>query len=46
MFLGHYGVAFAAKRAVPRTSLGIWLFVPWSYLVDRHRVLRSAHEAS
>jgi uncharacterized membrane protein YhaH (DUF805 family) len=22
MFLGHYGVAFAAKRATPRTSLG------------------------
>jgi hypothetical protein len=22
MFLGHYGLAFAAKRAVPRTSLG------------------------
>lgn len=23
MFLGHYGVAFAAKRAAPRTSLGL-----------------------
>ena len=22
MFLGHYGVAFAARRAAPRTSLG------------------------
>jgi hypothetical protein len=26
MFLGHYGVAFAAKRAVPRTSLGALTF--------------------
>ncbi len=26
MFLGHYGVAFAAKRAAPRTSLGALVF--------------------
>ncbi len=26
MFLGHYGVAFAAKRAVPHTSLGALTF--------------------
>lgn len=26
MFLGHYGVAFAAKRATPRTSLGALTF--------------------
>ena len=26
MFLGHYGVAFAAKRAAPRTSLGWFVF--------------------
>jgi membrane-bound metal-dependent hydrolase YbcI (DUF457 family) len=26
MLLGHYGVAFAAKRAVPRTSLGMLNF--------------------
>jgi hypothetical protein len=26
MFLGHYGVAFAAKRAAPRTSLGLFTF--------------------
>jgi hypothetical protein len=26
MFLGHYGVAFAAKRAAPRTSLGTFAF--------------------
>jgi hypothetical protein len=26
MFLGHYGIAFAAKRAAPRTSLGALVF--------------------
>ncbi len=26
MFLGHYGVAFAAKRAAPRSSLGVLVF--------------------
>lgn len=26
MFIGHYGVAFAAKRAAPRTSLGVLAF--------------------
>lgn len=26
MFLGHYGLAFASKRATPRTSLGILTF--------------------
>src|SRR3954463_15948892 len=26
MFLGHYGLAFAAKRAAPRTSLGALSF--------------------
>lgn len=26
MFLGHYGVAFAAKRVAPRTSLGALSF--------------------
>ena len=26
MFLGHYGIAFAAKRAAPRASLGVLTF--------------------
>ena len=26
MFLGHYGIAFAAKRAAPRSSLGVLTF--------------------
>jgi len=35
MFIGHYGVAFAARRASPRTSLGVlvlaaqWLDLLW-----------------
>jgi hypothetical protein len=39
MFLGHYGVAFAAKRAAPRTSLGTfalaaqWLDELWPILL-------------
>ncbi|HLJ22953.1 MAG TPA: hypothetical protein VKT71_02520, partial [Candidatus Acidoferrales bacterium] len=26
MFLGHFGVAFAAKKAAPKTSLGFLVF--------------------
>jgi hypothetical protein len=26
MFLGHYGIAFAARRVAPRTSLGTTIF--------------------
>jgi hypothetical protein len=39
MFLGHYGLAFAAKRVVPRTSLGTltfaaqWLDELWPVLL-------------
>ena len=39
MFLGHYGLAFAAKRAAPRTSLGTltfaaqWLDEVWPVLL-------------
>src|SRR5215467_13558656 len=35
MFIGHYGVAFAARRAAPRTSLGVlvlaaqWVDLVW-----------------
>jgi len=31
MFIGHYAVAFAAKRAAPRTSLGT-LFLAAQFL--------------
>jgi hypothetical protein len=39
MFVGHYGVAFAAKRVAPRVPLWVyfvavqWLDVVWSLLV-------------
>ena len=34
MFLGHFGVALAAKKVAPRPG---WLFVAWAYWIDRHR---------
>jgi hypothetical protein len=47
MFIAHYAVALAAKKAAPRVSLGTqalavvalaaWLFVPWAYWINRHR---------
>ena len=36
MFIGHFAVALAAKRAAPEVSLGA-LFVAWGYWIDRHR---------
>ena len=42
---GVFGPPPPGERALAVTTLGIWLFVPWSYWVDRHRVLRSGREA-
>ena len=46
MFLGHYGLAFAAKRAVPRTSLGATFFAAgsliFSWLLLRGRIVPPA----
>ena len=30
-----------SERAVAVAALGLWLFVPWAYWVDRHRVVRA-----
>lgn len=38
MFLGHYGVAFAAKRIAPRTSLG-WLVFAGEFLDELWPIL-------
>jgi membrane-bound metal-dependent hydrolase YbcI (DUF457 family) len=38
MFLAHYGVAFAAKRAAPRTSLG-WLVFAGEFLDELWPIL-------
>jgi hypothetical protein len=38
MFLGHYGIAFAAKRAAPRTSLG-WLVFAGQFLDELWPIL-------
>ena len=43
---GLVGPPPPGERALAIATLGIWLFLPWSYWVDRHRVLRSAHEES
>lgn len=43
---GIFGPPPADARALAFATLGIWLFVPWSYWVDRHRALRSGLEAS
>jgi hypothetical protein len=39
---GVFGPPPADEHALAVTTLGIWLFVPWGYWVDRHRVPRSA----
>jgi hypothetical protein len=31
--------------AIARTTLGLWLFVPWAYWVDRHRRVRGLEAA-
>jgi membrane-bound metal-dependent hydrolase YbcI (DUF457 family) len=56
MFIGHYGIAFAAKRAAPRTSLGTLAFAAqfldelWPILllvgVERVRVVPGLMSAS
>jgi hypothetical protein len=56
VFLGHYGLAFAAKRAVPRTSLGTLTFAAqwadelWPILllvgVERARIVPGLMAAS
>lgn len=38
MFLGHYAVAMAGKILAVFVLSG-WLFVPWGYWIDRHRVV-------
>ena len=38
MFLGHYGIAFAAKRTAPRTSLG-WLVFAGQFLDELWPIL-------
>ena len=31
MFVGHFAVALASKRAAPRTSLGMLLLAAWNF---------------
>jgi membrane-bound metal-dependent hydrolase YbcI (DUF457 family) len=40
-----FGPPPASERALAMSALGLWLFVPWSWWIDRHRVLRDASHA-
>ena len=43
MFIGHFAVALAAKRAAPAVSLGtLVMAVAWGYWIDRHRKVAGA----
>ena len=39
-----FGPPPADAHALAVTALGIWIFVPWSYWVDRHRVPSAVEE--
>jgi membrane-bound metal-dependent hydrolase YbcI (DUF457 family) len=39
---GFSGSTPSNERALAFSALGLWLFVPWGYWVDRHRELRGA----
>ena len=36
-FSGFFSAPPPSPRALAFTALGVWLFVPWSYWIDRHR---------
>ena len=39
---GMFGPPPPGERAIAFSALTLWLFVPWSWWIDRHRVTRSA----
>ena len=41
-----FGPPPPSERALAWSALAAWLFVPWGYWIDRHRVVRSVSEAS
>jgi hypothetical protein len=43
---GFFSAPPPSGRVVGYTAIGIWLFVPWSYWIDRHRVLVGATAAA
>jgi len=38
---GSFGAPPPNERALAMATLGLWLFVPWAWWVDRHRELRA-----
>ena len=45
-FSGFSSAPPPSERAIGYTALGIWLFVPWGYWIDRHRVLIAGGDAA
>lgn len=41
-FSGFVSAAPPNERALAYTAVGLWLFVPWGYWIDRHREMMSA----
>jgi hypothetical protein len=41
-----FGPPPPSEGVVAISALGIWLFVPWSYWIDRHRVVRTESPSS
>jgi hypothetical protein len=39
LFVGSNGAPPPSVSALAWTALGIWLFVPWAWWVDKHRTL-------
>lgn len=37
LYVMSYGSPPPSEHALAWTALGIWLFVPWAWWVDRHR---------
>lgn len=44
IFAGGFAGPPPDAHAIALSGLGLWLFVPWSWWIDRHRVLRSSAE--
>lgn len=45
-FSGYVSPPPPNARAIGMAGLGLWLFIPWSYWIDRHRVPAEAAESS
>lgn len=46
LFLGSNGAPPPNERVLAWTAMGIWLFVPWAWWVDKHRILLANIDAA